>query len=53
MRTCLLEGGSTRTLLPTILILIGIGVAIIAVGLMIFRYVEAYAKRAGRLKRSG
>ena len=53
MRTCLLEGGSTRTLLPTILILIGIGVAIIAVGLVIFRYVEAYAKRAGRLKRSG
>ena len=53
MRTCLLEGGSTRTLLPTILILIGIGVAIIAVGLVIFRHVEAYAKRAGRLKRSG
>ena len=53
MRTCLLDGGSTRKLLPTIFLLIGIGVAIIIVGLFIFRYVEAYAKRAGRLKRSG
>jgi len=41
------------TLLPTILLLIGIGLAIIVIGLFIFRHVEAYAKRAGRLKRSG
>jgi len=53
MRTCLLDGGATRKLLPTIFLLIGIGVAIIIVGLFIFRYVETYAKRAGRLKRSG
>ncbi|MBU0595657.1 ABC transporter permease [Candidatus Bipolaricaulota bacterium] len=53
MRTCLLDGGSTRKLLPTILVLIGIGLAIIVVGLVIFRYVETYAKRTGRLKRSG
>ena len=53
MRTCLLDGGSTRKLLPTIFVLIGIGLAIIVVGLIIFRYVETYAKRTGRLKRSG
>ena len=53
MRACLLRGEATVTLLPTIFLLIGIGLAIIVVGLIIFRYVEAYAKRAGRLKRSG
>jgi ABC-2 type transport system permease protein len=53
MRACLLEGESTGKLLPTVFLLIGIGVAIIGLGLIIFRYVETYAKRAGRLKRSG
>jgi len=53
MRACLLDGEATRKLLPTILVLIGIGLAIIVGGLFIFRYVEAYAKRSGRLKRSG
>jgi len=53
MRACLLDGRSTGTLLPTIFTLIGIGVFVIAIGLVIFRYVERYAKRAGRLKRSG
>jgi len=53
MRACLLEGESTGRLLPTIFTLIGIGVLIIVIGLIVFRYVETYAKRAGRLKRSG
>jgi len=53
MRSCLIDGQGTRTLLPTVGLLIAIGLVVIAIGLVIFRYVEVYAKRAGRLKRSG
>ena len=53
MRACLLEGRSTIDLLPTVFTLIGVGFAVITLGLVIFRYVERYAKRSGRLKRSG
>lgn len=53
MRACLLDGQATTTLLPTVAVLVGIGLVVIAIGLVIFRYIEAYAKRAGRLKRSG
>jgi len=53
MRACLLHGEPTSKLLPTVFALIGAGVGVIAVGLAIFHRVEAYAKRAGRLKRSG
>jgi len=53
MRACLLRGESTRRLLPTVLILIGAGLAVIVIGLFVFRHVETYAKRTGRLKRSG
>ena len=53
MRACLLRGVSTRSLLPTIFLLVGTGIAVIAVGLVIFHRVERFAKRAGRLKRSG
>jgi len=53
MRSCLLQGEPTVRLLPTIGLLIGLGLAIIGIGLFIFRRVEAYAKRSGRLKRSG
>ena len=53
MRGCLLRGETTASLVPTIALLIGIGFGVIVIGLIIFRYVEAYAKRAGRLKRSG
>lgn len=53
MRACLLDGVRTIALLPTVGVLIGIGLVVIAIGLVIFRYVETYAKRAGRLKRSG
>ena len=53
MRSCLLDGQATKTLLPTVGVLIGVGLVIIAIGLVIFQYVETYAKRAGRLKRSG
>jgi len=53
MRACLLHGESTRALISTVLFLIGAGIAVIAMGLLIFQRVERYAKRAGRLKRSG
>jgi len=53
MRACLLDGEPTRELLPTIFILIGVGIGVIVIGLIVFRYVETYAKRSGRLKRSG
>jgi len=53
MRACLLEGEATGKLIPTIFTLIGIGVLIIVIGLIIFGYVERFAKRSGRLKRSG
>jgi len=53
MRACLLEGRPTIELLPTVFRLVGIGLAVIFAGLFVFRYVERYAKRSGRLKRSG
>ena len=53
MRACLLDGRQTRELLPTVFVLIGIGLGVILMGLFVFRYVERYAKRTGRLKRSG
>jgi len=53
MRACLLEGQATIELLPTVFTLIGVGFAVITLGLVIFRHVERYAKRSGRLKRSG
>jgi len=53
MRSCLLQGETTVRLLPTVALLVGLGLAIIGIGLFIFRHVEMYAKRSGRLKRSG
>ena len=53
MRGCLLHGERTVMLLPTVFLLFGAGIAVIAVGLVLFRFVERYAKRTGRLKRSG
>jgi len=53
MRACLLEGQPTIELLPTVFMLIGIGITVILLGLFIFRHVERYAKKSGRLKRSG
>ena len=53
MRGCLLHGASTVSLLPTVFYLIGAGIGVTAVGLWVFGRVERYAKRTGRLKRSG
>jgi ABC-2 type transport system permease protein len=53
MRACLLRRAPTGSLLSTVFPLIGAGLGVIVVGLVVFRHVERYAKRTGRLKRSG
>ncbi len=53
MRAALLDGAGTGTLLTHLGRLVLIGVVAIPVGLAIFRQAEMYAKRTGKLKRSG
>jgi len=53
MRAALLEGASIEALLMHVGRLLVIGVIAIPVGLTIFRQAEMYAKRTGKLKRSG
>jgi ABC-2 type transport system permease protein len=53
MRKSLLEGAGIAELLPYIAILILIGLVCLPVGMVIFSWGEAYAKRSGKLKRSG
>jgi ABC-2 type transport system permease protein len=53
MRAALLEGAGTATLLVHLGRLVLIGVIAVPVGLLIFRQAEMYAKRTGKLKRSG
>ena len=53
MRMSLLEGAGMARLLPYILVLIAIGLVCVPAGMVIFSYGEAYAKRTGKLKRSG
>ncbi|MGD8997242.1 MAG: ABC transporter permease [Anaerolineae bacterium] len=53
MRAALLDGAGTATLLVHLGRLVVIGVIAIPLGLLIFRQAEVYAKRTGKLKRSG
>ena len=53
MRAALLDGASTGSLLGHLGRLVLIGVIAIPVGLATFRQAERYAKRTGKLKRSG
>jgi ABC-2 type transport system permease protein len=53
MREAILEGESTMDLLPMMLPLLLIGAITIPLGMAVFGYFERYAKRTGRLKRSG
>ena len=53
MRSALLDGAGTAALLPHLGRLLIIGLVAIPVGLAIFRQAEMYAKRTGKLKRSG
>jgi ABC-2 type transport system permease protein len=53
MRAALLEGAGTGALLGHLIRLVLIGLIAIPVGLVVFRQAERYAKRTGKLKRSG
>ncbi len=53
MRAALLEGTPTLALGPSILPILILGVLTLPIGIAIFGWGERYAKRSGRLKRSG
>jgi ABC-2 type transport system permease protein len=53
MRAALLEGTPTLALGPSILPILVLGVLTIPIGIAVFGWGERYAKRTGRLKRSG
>jgi len=53
MRSALLDGTSTVDLLPKLVPMLVIGAITVPLGLLVFGYFERYAKRTGRLKRSG
>jgi len=53
MRASLLRGEGIVGLLPTLGILLLIGLICIPLGMLIFSWGEGYAKRTGKLKRSG
>ena len=53
VRAGLLDGAPPPAVTPDILILLVMGVVLVPGGLLIFRAAERYAKRSGRLKRSG
>jgi ABC-2 type transport system permease protein len=53
MRAAILDGTSTIDLLPKMIPLLVIGLITVPLGMAIFGYFERYAKRTGRLKRSG
>jgi ABC-2 type transport system permease protein len=53
MRASLLEGASTASMLKYVWPLLLMGIIFIPIGVLIFRVAERYAKRSGKLKRSG
>ena len=53
MRAALLNGAGLDELLPTILLLLVTGILLIPFGIFIFGRAELYAKKTGKLKRSG
>ena len=53
MRAALLEGLSTTVLGPSLLPILVVGAVTLPLGIAVFSWAERYAKRTGRLKRSG
>ncbi len=53
MRSTILEGAATTSLGPSLLPILGLGALALPVGIAVFGWAERYAKRTGRLKRSG
>jgi ABC-2 type transport system permease protein len=53
VRAGLLEGAPASAVATDLLVLAVMGMALVPAGLYVFRTAERYAKRTGRLKRSG
>lgn len=53
MRAALLEGAGFDQLLSTILLLLATGLLLVPLGMLVFNKAEHYAKKKGKLKRSG
>ena len=53
VRAGLLEGAPPGAVVGDLAILVVMGVALVPAGLLVFRAAERYARRTGRLKRSG
>ena len=53
MRAALLEGKPLGQMRGTLLVLLVVGLMLIPLGLLVFHLAEIYAKRRGKLKRSG
>jgi ABC-2 type transport system permease protein len=53
MRAALLEGQPVTGMITTLLILLATGLVLIPMGLFVFHMAEIYAKKSGKLKRSG
>jgi ABC-2 type transport system permease protein len=53
VRAGLLDGAPPPAVIPDLLILTVMGIFLVPFGLLVFRAAERYAKRTGRLKRSG
>lgn len=53
MRAALLDGAGFGKLMPTIILLLVTGLCLIPIGMLIFSRAEHYAKKKGKLKRSG
>jgi ABC-2 type transport system permease protein len=53
MRLALLEDASTAALVPSLIPTLLLGAAALPIGIAVFGWGERYAKRTGRLKRSG
>jgi ABC-2 type transport system permease protein len=53
VRQALLEGAGIGQLVPVLVPLFLVGLVTVPAGLAVFQWAERYAKRTGRLKRSG
>jgi len=53
MRAAMMHNASVIDRLPDLLILLGIGIALVPLGLLVFHLGEIYAKKTGKLKRNG
>jgi ABC-2 type transport system permease protein len=53
IRRALIQGTGLAELMPTVIGLLVAGLVLVPVGIQVFSWGERFAKRTGRLKRSG